>query len=93
MSRGDYVRVLYRTGAGIAEEKVLARTAGATVATEVPTSKVGKAPDPFVTVMEMNKAGEAVRTVRFTTESVVGLIEGHDEPAVATKRAAKGSAK
>lgn len=84
MARGDYVRIIYRTGVGIAEHLVTAMTVGANVETEMPQKN---ATSPFVEVREMNKAGDPVRTARFAASDVVGLVEGHNEPV--RKKAAK----
>lgn len=89
MARGDYVRILYRTGVGVAEEKVIARTAGASIEVDMPTAKTGKPLDPFVEVREVNKAGMAIRTCSFGTGDVVALISGHDEPKAPAKAGKK----
>lgn len=74
MARGDYFRVLYRTGAETAsEEKISARAAGSSVFVSGTDAR-----DPFLIVTEENRAKEAVRTARFTKEHVIAVIEGHE---------------
>jgi hypothetical protein len=77
VARGDWVKVIYRTGVGTAEHLVTATSVGSMVETEMPAKN---ATAPFVEVREMNKAGDPVRTARFAAADVVGLIEGHNEP-------------
>lgn len=77
MARGDYVKVIYRTGVGTADHLVTATTVGSSVEVELPGKN---ATNPFVEVIERNKGNEPVRTVRFAAGDVVALIEGHNEP-------------
>jgi hypothetical protein len=73
MSRGDYVDVTYRTGAGVVTHRISARTFGAKVDIDE-----GKANSAFVTVTEQNRADEPIQTARFAKGEVVSIIEGHE---------------
>jgi hypothetical protein len=75
MARGDYAEITYRTGAGVAKEKISATRVGSSVEVNVP----GKASDPFVEVLENDKNGTPIRTARFGKTDVVAIIEGHDD--------------
>lgn len=74
MARGDYFRVIYRTGAQTAsEEKIGARSIGSSVFVSGTDAR-----DPFLVITEENKAKVVIRTARFTKEHVVAVIEGHE---------------
>jgi hypothetical protein len=71
MARGSFVKVIYRTGAGVAVEEIEAMSAGADVEIRLP-DRGGL----FVTVAEVNQVGRAVRTARFLATEVLSIVEG-----------------
>lgn len=73
MARGDYIEVTYRTGAGTETKRVQARSVGSSVQVSIPTI----ANNPFIDVVEVNKAGQPVRTARFAKSDVVAIDEGN----------------
>jgi hypothetical protein len=75
MARGKYVKVTYRTGAGTASEEVEATRAGGDVHISMPDRN-----GLFVTVEELNKAGDPVRSARFLATEVLSIVEGQRPP-------------
>jgi hypothetical protein len=78
MARGDFIEVVYRTGAGTASHRIKARNVGATVEHTEP-----KSTGLFVTVEETNKGGEVVNSALFAKGEVVAIIRGHEDKAKA----------
>lgn len=82
MARGDYYDVWLRDETQA--RRVQATKDGSTVAIEMndpETPKVGqpvKPPSPFITVHEVNKAGQPVRTFQFAKERVDVIEQGHE---------------
>lgn len=71
MARGNFARITYRTGAGVAVEEIEAKTAGGDVEITMPGKN-----DLFIEVQEINKAEKPVRTARFLASEVLSIVEG-----------------
>jgi hypothetical protein len=80
MARGNFVEVTYRHPQGIKTHEVVAEHAGGDVAVAMPDRN-----GLFVTVDEINKVGDTVRTARFLATEVLSIVEGSKPPQKMTR--------
>ena len=81
MARGDYIKVVYKTGPTVGEVEIEAKGVGGSVKTPEP-----RRDDLFVVVEELARNGEPVLTARFAKSEVVALIGGHRSAAERSKK-------
>lgn len=81
--KGDFVEVRFRTGTGLATEKIQATTDGADVDIIWPQ----RASERFIKVETYNKSGKPVKVAAFADADVVAIITGHET--IKRKRATK----
>jgi hypothetical protein len=72
MAKGDYVKVIYRTGVGVTDIEIIARGDGSKIDWDEPREK-----DRFVKIEVQKRAGEPIETYIFASADVVAIIEGH----------------
>jgi hypothetical protein len=80
MARGDYFDVILRDTDPV---RVQATQMGAKVALVMNDQEAGqlgkaaKPASPFITIYELNRADQPIRTFQFAKDSVIAITEGH----------------